>query len=144
MGLDETGATSHLFGTTRSIKLGNVGEQVYIWRVSLLTGSSYIDTNSLIVRELDQSDLLHASNFVSGIKKTLTGSGSEIHLVLFVESDMMLYYLKGSFTSGSGDHTAVRIYSSLNGVGETFFVGSTTETVGSESDVYQSFTVGWA
>ena len=53
MALDETGATSYLFGTTRGSNHSTRGEQIYIWRVSLLAGSSYVDPSSLIIRHLD-------------------------------------------------------------------------------------------
>ena len=65
-------------------------------------------------------------------------------MVIFVEGDEKLYYFRGTFTSSNGDHTAKRLYSSVKGVGETFFIGSTTETIGSFGNVFASYTVGWA
>lgn len=142
MGLDDTGATSFLFGTTRSANINFPGTHVFIWRVALLSSSSFLDTSSVVVREIDEQDQLDIRNFVSGVKKTLTDNGDMIHMVLYTAgSEDKLYYLKASYSSG--DSTAVLLNEGIDSIKETFFVGSTTETVGAESEVYQSYSVGY-
>ena len=64
-------------------------------------------------------------------------------MVVCTGNQQRLYYLKASFSSGS-DVTMVELYRDINIATETFFMGETTETVGSENDVYASYTVGWA
>ena len=39
--------------------------------------------------------------------------------------------------------TAIRIYENINGIGETFFAGSTTTTLSTLTDVYQAYIAGW-
>ena len=62
-------------------------------------------------------------------------------MVLYTGDDRELYYLKASFSGG--DITAVMLNENIKGISETFFIGSTTETVGAETEVYASYTVGW-
>ena len=72
--------------------------------------------------------------------KTLTDNGDKIHMVLSLGSFSPLYYFKASYSSG--DSTGVLLNQNIPLIYETFFVGSTTETVGTESEVYPSYTVG--
>ena len=92
---------------------------------------------------MDQNDNIANDKFVTGIRKTLTDNGDCIHFVLFVEQDKELFYVKASLTTGSST-VAERIFTNIVGVGETVFIDGATETVGSMSDVRQSFTVGWS
>ena len=142
MAIDETGTIKYIFGTTRSNNYPNVGYHVYIFRIAFLSNSNYLDTSSLVVRETDHTDQLDLTYHVTGIKKTLTDSYDKIHMVIFMSGSEKLYYAKMSFTNGVGT-TAVLLNNGIVGSIETFFYGETTETVNGETDVYQSYTVGW-
>ena len=90
---------------------------------------------------MDHTNNLASDKYVSGIRKKLNLSGDVIDFVLFIESLEEIYYIKASLTTGST--AAVRIFTSIKGVGETVFIDGATETVGSMNIVRQSFTVGW-
>ena len=78
----------------------------------------------------------------TGIKKTLENAADEIHAILWKRGTGELYYVKASFSAITSN--AVKISSDFADARETFFVGTSIETVGSETNVFQSYTVGWA
>ena len=72
----------YIFGSTRSTHTTNTGWRIYIWRIQFLNGSNYLDTSSNNVREIDHQDVKDITSYVTGIKKTLTNGGDNIHMVL--------------------------------------------------------------
>ena len=93
--------------------------------MALLAGTNNVDTSTLTALELDPTNQLHQSTYVTGIKESLTGADRHvINLLLFIEHSKELVYAKFSLTSADGLHEpkkGVILYTGISAVGETIF-----------------------
>jgi hypothetical protein len=108
-----------------------------------MLSSGQIDTNSLHSKHIDIASEQNDYK-VTGIKPTLDGlSQDEIHMVIHSRDGKRLIYAKCSLTDASLTYETRLLSTKLDDIGESFFVGSTGESLGSFSPVYASYSAGW-
>ena len=144
--LDDSGGGSndYLFGTTKTyLRESSQGAhtQVHIFKISLDSSHKINQSQNPILVKLNPSDL-GSGSFFTGISDQLENGGAEFHSLMFDPQNMKLFYLKPNFNQASV--VAVQIYSDIQNVYESIFIGSAIGTISSENYIKQSYSVGSA
>ena len=127
-----------VFGSTRSVNRSTPGHGIYLWKIQFIWNSKYFDDTTFVAHKFEAD----SSCYVTGLVNKSDGNNG-IHFVLFNSSTQELFYFEKSFNNLatiSGERIAINIYHAE----QTFFASDDFEAVGSLSEVYESYTIGFA